>query len=137
MDTPKFSEAEALEARKPKKPCPPGQRRGTVLEATEGISPKGNQTLHVVFGTVGPDGTEYRLFDVMSATKLGALKLLHFCRACGCEDQYHAGHIEPSLFIGREATATVTTERKRGFARAVISDYAPVADAVVTPLRAR
>jgi hypothetical protein len=137
VNTNKFSEDEAREARKPKKLCPPGQRRGTVLEATEGVSPKGNETLRAVIGIIGPDGTEYRLIDVMSATPLGALKLRHFCVACDAEAEFDAGHIDASLFIGREVMATVATERKRGFQpRAVISDYAPVAGAVVTPLRA-
>ena len=136
MNTPKFSEAEAQEARKPKKLCPSGKRRGTVLEATEGLSARNNETLRVVIGIVGPDGTEYQLIDVMSATPLGALKLRHFCVACDAEAEFPAGHIDASLFIGREVMATVTTERKPRFApRAVISDYAPVAGAVVTPLR--
>ena len=100
------------------------------------MSPRGNETLRVMIGINDPDGTEYRLLDVMSATRLGALKLLHFARACGCEDEYHAGHIEPAMCLGREVTAIVEIERKKGLPpRAVISDYAPVASAVVTPLR--
>jgi hypothetical protein len=136
MQTPKFSEAEAQEARKRKKLCPPGKRRGTVLEATEGISAKNNETLRVVIGIAGPDGTEYQLIDVMSATPLGALKLRHFCVACDAETEFLAGQVEAAMFVGREVMATVTTDRPRGFPpRAIISDYAPVAGAVVTPLR--
>ncbi len=132
MDIPKMSEAEARVAAKPKKRLPPGRYRGTVLEATDGVSPKGNDTLRAVIGITGPDGTEYRIVSVMSATPLGTLLLLHFARACDCED-----HIEPSLLIGREVIATVATEPKKGSfpARSVILDYSPVADDVVTPLR--
>jgi hypothetical protein len=136
METPKFTEDEALDARKPKKICPSGKRRGTVLEATEGLSAKNNQTLRVVIGIAGPDGTEYQLADVMAATPLGALKLRHFCVACDAETEFMAGQVEASMFIGREVMATVTTERNRGFRpRAVISDCGPVSGAVVTPLR--
>ena len=135
MQPPKMSEAEARDAHKVRL-LRAGQHRGTVAELTEGISAKGNETWRAVVATTGPEGTEYRLIDVMSATKLGALKLRHFCRACGCEDQYDAGHIEPSMCLGREVVATVQIKREKGFApRAVISDYAPVAASSVVPLR--
>jgi hypothetical protein len=133
MQTPKMSEAEARAASKTKR-LRPGRHRGTVLEATEGISPKGNETLRAVIGIIA-DGSEHRLIDVMSNTPLGALHLRHFCCACDAEREFGEGSIEPSLFIGREVVATVITEHKRGFTRSVISDYAPVADAVVTPPR--
>jgi hypothetical protein len=137
MQTPKTPEVEARAAHKPRRLLPPGRHRATVLEVTEGISPKGNETLRAVIGITGPDGTEYRIVKVMSATPLGALQLLLFARACDCEDHYHAGHIEPAMFIGRELIATVATQPKKGLypARSVIVDFSPVADAVVTPLR--
>src|SRR4051794_12480978 len=106
MDTPKLPETEALEAREPENPCPPGKWRGTVLETIQSISAGGGDTLHVMIGITGPDGTEYRLLDALPATT-GALKLLHFARACGCEDKYRAGHIEPAMCLGREVIAIV------------------------------
>src|SRR5689334_14338064 len=106
MQPPKLTEAEARDLHKPRL-LRAGPQRGTVAELTEGISPKGNQTWRGVIAIPGPDGTEHRLLDVMSATPLGALKLRHFCRACGCEDQHDAGHVEPSMCLGREVVAIV------------------------------
>jgi hypothetical protein len=132
MEIPKISEAEAREAHKPRRKLPPGPYRGTVVELTQGVSPNGNKTARVVTAISGPDGTEYRLVDVLSATKLGTLKLLRFARACSCEDR-----IEASMCLGRELIATVATEPRKGSfpARSVIIDYSPVTDANVTPLR--
>jgi hypothetical protein len=134
MQTQKMSEVEARAASKLKR-LRPGRYRATVLEATEGVSPKGNDTLRAVIGIIGPDGGEYRLLSVMSNTPLGALLLRHFCCAVDAEREFEEGHIEPSLFIGREVMATVITEHKRGFTRSVISDYAHVDSAAVVALR--
>jgi hypothetical protein len=90
MQTPKWSQAEARAAAKPKKRLPNGQHRGTVLEASEGVSAKGNETLRAVIGISGPDDTEYRVVDVMSATKLGTHRLRRFCCACDCEAEFMA-----------------------------------------------
>jgi hypothetical protein len=83
------------------------------------------------------DDTEYRLTKVMSATPLGLLVLRHFCVACQAEPAFLAGHIDASLFIGRELIASVATEPRKGSfpARSVIIDFSPVTDADVTPLR--
>ena len=136
LKPPMMTEAEMREAHKPRRLLRDGPYPGTVVELTEGMSQRGNETFRAVISIIGADNTEYRLLDVMSATPLGALKLLHFCRACGCEDEFKAGHIEPSMFIGKELVATVTTEKKSRLfpARNVISDYSAVASAVV-PLR--
>jgi hypothetical protein len=134
VQTPKFPESEAPEAREPEHPCPPGKWRGTVLETIQSICAGGEDTLHVMIGITGPDGTEYRLVDALPATS--TLKLLHFARACGCEDKYRAGHIEPAMCLGREVIAIVQIEHQKNvLPRAVIFDYARVASAVVTPLR--
>jgi hypothetical protein len=58
------SEAEARAAHKPRRLLPAGRHRGTVAELTEGVSPRGNETLRAVIAINGADGTEYRLVDV-------------------------------------------------------------------------
>ena len=129
------TEAEAKRAANPAPP-PAGQHHAIITEASEGVSPRGNETLRLLAEVTDAKGAVYRLQDWLSATPRGALRLRHAAAAVGALDDFEAGHLSAQQFVGREVVVTTEIERKKGYPpRAVIVDYAPATASRVVNLR--
>jgi len=137
MRTTSRSEAEATaEKEAARNPLAAGQHRATIIAAMEGVSNRNNEKIDLMLAVIDAQGREYRLRDWLTDTPAGRLKLRHAAAAVGAVRDFEAGNISAQQFVGRAVLITTEIERKRGYApRALITDYATVPDAVVTPLR--
>jgi hypothetical protein len=81
-------------------------------------------------------GTEWTLFDYLTDTGKGGLKLRHACAARGVLAQFEAGSVDASDLPG-PVRVKIGIEKRRGWPdRLIILDYAAAAASGVVNLRA-
>ena len=102
---------------------PDGTYPYEVIEASEGVSKKGNSMVKLKLNVFGRDFSTH-IYDYVSGSFMEH-RLRHFCYSCGLENVYGAGAIEPRQCVGRQGYAHVVLEEKNdGFpAKNVIYDY--------------
>lgn len=135
MKTSGRSEVQLVQAAKGE-PLEPGWYDGIISSASEQKSKRGNEMMVLENIVSNAAGEERTLTDYLTDSDLGGLRLRHAAAAVGAEEKFEAGSILPDDFAGRRVRILLAVKKERGFRpRNVITDYAPLAVAVVTPLR--
>jgi hypothetical protein len=135
MRTNPMSAIDAERASRAGKPLRAGVYEGTIREASEHISQRGNDTIELEVAVTDRDGNERLFRDWLVATPRSAAKLRNACEAVGALARYDAGEISANDFPGHACRVRIGIEKKRGFPdRNVILDYEAAATRAV-PLR--
>lgn len=112
---------------------PEGDYPFQISEAESAVSKKGNSMIKIGVRVFKPDGQFIMVTDYLMEAML--YKLLHCCQACGLEENYNQGMLEPDMFIGKTGMLKLKVDpEKDGYpAKNSIKDYIKDAGKVELP----
>lgn len=102
---------------------PAGTYDFEIMEAEDTTSKAGNEMITLNVTIFDDKGKSRRIYDYLLEAMM--YKLLHACEACGLLNQYHAGELHASHFIGQSGKCVVTVRpAKDGYPeKNAIGDY--------------
>lgn len=101
---------------------PAGVYQFEVTESVDYISKSGNEMIKMFVKLIAADGKTNIVTDYLTDKML--YKVLHFCQACGFEDDYNAGTLDAQKFIGAAGSCKVKIQKSDGYPdQNSITDY--------------
>jgi hypothetical protein len=111
---------------------PEGDYPFEISGAENATSKKGNPMIKITVRVYKPNGQFILVTDYLMEAML--YKLLHCCQACGLEDQYNKGALDPEMFIGKTGMLKLKIDPESDYpAKNSIKDYIKDAAKVVLP----
>ncbi len=111
---------------------PEGDYPFEISGAENATSKKGNPMIKITVRVYKPDGQFILVTDYLMEAML--YKLLHCCQACGLEEQYNTGLLEPEMFVGKTGMLKLKVDPEGEYpAKNSIKDYIKDAGKVTLP----
>src|SRR5689334_3990764 len=100
MKTSGLSESAVLDAARKAKTLKNGRYEAEITEAVERLSKRNSPMIELTVTVFGPDADTRIIKDYLTDAPFVAAKFRHLCEAVGVLQQYEAGEVEASDFVG-------------------------------------